>query len=195
MSLNQVLRAALAVLWPVIALVAGASMVMLMLGFGALPGVREAYPNGDHISAVLQFQMAFNGAGLERVFGAPADALKLAAADAINRADLSVFIRAYALFFVALARSLAGSFKERGAQIATGAILLAALADALETMTQIDIVAALQGGASYASLDADALRVSLSACVKFALIAVAQIACVVLIIRRFRRPAATSAAA
>jgi hypothetical protein len=135
----------------------GAATLAVYVGFAALEPVRAAIASGCGAPEMFtKFQLARSLNDLIAVFSAPAGACRgpiIAAMDAANRLDLYAFVPAYAAFLIAASIMLAGAWRTRLALAAIGAVIVAALADAAETATQLRITQDIEGaGAELAPL-------------------------------------------
>ncbi|MBL8548872.1 MAG: hypothetical protein JNJ73_02725 [Hyphomonadaceae bacterium] len=121
----------------------GLATLGVFIGFRTLEPVRAAISSGCGASDTLsRFQLARTMDDLIAVFSAPAGVCRapiVTAMDAANRLDLYAFIPVYAAFLIAAAIALSGPWRTHVALAAIGAVVLAALGDALETATQLRI--------------------------------------------------------
>lgn len=127
----------------------GLATFAVFIGFGLLPQVQGVYSAEEAGQAMSAFQRAETPADLAAVFGAPADAGKVAALHAMNVLDLCLFIPAYAFFLVAAACLLAGGFNKPLAWSAIAFALIGAAADAVETTLQLLVTADPENAASH----------------------------------------------
>lgn len=126
--------------WPLATIAFGLATLAIFVAFNLLPDVRAAYGGLSFGDALSRFQRAETIADLERVFGAPPDAARLAAMDAVNVLDLYGFIPAYTLFLLSAAAMLANG-PRRLFWLAFVPTLIGALADVWETSLQLRITA------------------------------------------------------
>ena len=126
----------------------GFATLALLLAFSFLPEVRQAYPDGDFPAAMSGFQRAVTPADLDRVFGDPVIAQRVAALDAANTLDLYGFIPAYGLFLISAAAMFAGGLRKPLGWLAVIPVLVSVSADVLETQKQLAMTANIsQAGA------------------------------------------------
>lgn len=127
--------------WALATLIFGAATLVILVGFGLLPPVRMAYPNGDFPLALAAFQRAETSADLDAVFGAPANGWILAAMHAANALDLFLFIPAYTLFLLSASALIAGGARRPLFWLVAAPVLIGAAGDVMETATQLRMTA------------------------------------------------------
>ena len=127
--------------WPIATAIFGLATLAMLVGFSLLPEVRAAYPHGDFGPALSAFQRATDISELGALFGAPPDQAKLAAMTAGNTLDLFGFIPVYTIFLVCAAAMLAGGVRKPLAWAAIAPAMLGAVADIVETWTQLQMTA------------------------------------------------------
>jgi hypothetical protein len=131
----------------------GVATLAIFVGFQALKPVREAVASGCGTPETFaKFQLARSMDDLIAVFSAPGGVCRapiIAAMDAANALDLYAFIPAYAAFLVAATIALAGPWRTRVAIAAIGAVVVAALGDAVETSTQLRITQDIEAAAPH----------------------------------------------
>jgi hypothetical protein len=154
----------------------GLAVLGVFVVFAMLPEMRaagECLPSG----AVVQFELARNGADIAAIFGAAGDpcrALAVAAMDAVNMLDVRLFIPVYTLFCVSAAMLLAGGSLRPFAVLALLAAGVALAGDYVETTALLDITHYLDDPSQRDSFMSQAL---LGAWVKFGALAVHALAC------------------
>jgi hypothetical protein len=133
------------------AAVFGLATFAVFIGFQTLPAVQGAISSGCGAPETLtRFQLARSMADLIAVFSAPGGVCRApitAAMDAANNLDLYGFIPVYSAFLAAAAIALAGPWRTRIALGALGAVVVAALGDAVETSTQLRITQDIEAAA------------------------------------------------
>lgn len=126
-------------IWSIATLAFGLAALAVLLAFNLLPDVADAYPYGTFGPALSAFQRAASMDDLAGIFGASPDPRTMAAMTAGNRLDLYGFIPAYTLFLVSAAVMLAGDLRKPLARLAILAVIVAAIADGLETAAQLGV--------------------------------------------------------
>lgn len=160
--------------WAIATIVTGLVTLGLSVAFGVLPQVTAA---GDCFGpgAVVQFEFARNVGDLLTIFGEPESTcrpLVITAMDAVNHLDTLAFIPAYTLFGICAALFLAnGAWARPLVIIATGASVLAAAADYLETITLLSLTQTLDAPSALLQYS------QLGAWSKFALLAAHAVFC------------------
>jgi hypothetical protein len=133
---------------PLLTVVLGLATLIAFTWLGGQEKVRAVYSASEISPNVSAFQRAETPADIAAVFGAPADAAKMAAMDALNTLDLWAFIPAYALFLVAAA-ILLGGLRNRWTQIAIIFALLGAAGDVIETWKQLQLTADIENAEAH----------------------------------------------
>jgi hypothetical protein len=133
---------------PLLTVVLGLATLIAFTWLGGQEKVRAVYSASEISPNVSAFQRAETPADIAAVFGAPADAAKMAAMDALNTLDLWAFIPAYALFLVAAA-ILLGGLRNRWTQIAVIFALLGAAGDVIETWKQLQLTADIENAEAH----------------------------------------------
>jgi hypothetical protein len=133
---------------PLLTVVLGLATLIAFTWLGGQEKVRAVYSASEISPNVSAFQRAETPADIAAVFGAPADAAKMAAMDALNTLDLWAFIPAYALFLVAAA-ILLGGLRNRWTQIAIIFALLGAAGDLIETWKQLQLTADIENAEAH----------------------------------------------
>jgi hypothetical protein len=126
---------------PALTLAFGIATLIAFYWLGGQPAVREVYASDQIALAVSAFQRAETMQDIVLVFGYPTNEAAVAAMDALNRVDLVGFIPAYAAFLVAGALML--GLRNRWTQLAIVFALTGAVADVIETWTQLQLTADL----------------------------------------------------
>lgn len=126
-------------IWSIATLVFGLLALAVLLSFNLLPDVADAYPYGTFGPALSAFQRASSMDDLAAIFGASPDPRTMAAMTAGNRLDLYGFIPAYTLFLISGGIMLAGDLRKPLARLAILAVIVAAIADGLETAAQLRV--------------------------------------------------------